>query len=148
MNEQTQRDHNEGHKKRTKKTKWMHSEFLLFVLQLQLQTMQPSIKLTFGSPLSLLSSFENTYFFLRFYLFIHERHTERERQRQHQREKQAPCREPNAGLDPRTPRSHPEPKADTQPPSHPSVPCGDHSYCSDVLNKMLFWNNSRFSEKS
>ena len=34
--------------------------------------------------------------FLRFYLFIHERHRER------QREKQAPCQEPDAGPDPRT----------------------------------------------
>ena len=31
------------------------------------------------------------------------------------KEKQAPCREPNAGLDPRTLRSQPEPKADVQP---------------------------------
>ena len=30
--------------------------------------------------------------------------------------------EPNVGLDPRTPESHPEPKADAQPPSHPGVP--------------------------
>ena len=42
-------------------------------------------------------------FFLRFYLFIHERH--RERQRHRQREKQAPHGEPNAGLNPRTPGS-------------------------------------------
>ena len=41
---------------------------------------------------------------------IHERH--RERQRLRQREKQAPCREPNVRLDPRTPRSRPESKAD------------------------------------
>ena len=33
------------------------------------------------------------------------RHTERERQRHRQREKQAPCREPHAGLDPE-PRDH------------------------------------------
>ena len=32
-------------------------------------------------------------------LFIYSRETERERQRHRQREKQAPCREPNAGLD-------------------------------------------------
>ena len=32
-----------------------------------------------------------------------ERERERERQRHRQWEKQAPCREPNAGLDPRTP---------------------------------------------
>ena len=30
------------------------------------------------------------------------RDTERERQRHRQREKQAPCREPDVGLDPRT----------------------------------------------
>ena len=33
-------------------------------------------------------------------LFIHER--QREKQRHRQREKQAPCREPNVGLDPRS----------------------------------------------
>ena len=33
-------------------------------------------------------------------------------------EKQAPCTEPDAGLDPRTPGSPPEPKANTQPLSH------------------------------
>ena len=37
---------------------------------------------------------------------------ERERQRHRQREKQAPCREPNLGLDPRTLGSQPELKAD------------------------------------
>ena len=56
-------------------------------------------------------------FFLRSYLFIHERH--RERQRHRQREKQAPCREPHVGLGPRTPGSCPEPKADAQPLSPP-----------------------------
>ena len=40
-------------------------------------------------------------------LFIHERDTERERQRHRQREKQAPCREPDVGLHPRLPGSHP-----------------------------------------
>ena len=51
------------------------------------------------------------------------RDTQREeRQRHRQREKQGPCREPDAGLDPRTPGSRPEPKADTQPLSHPGVP--------------------------
>ena len=63
---------------------------------------------------------ERKSFFLRFYLFIHERHTERQRHRQ--REKQAPCREPDVGLNPRTPGSCPEPKADTQPLSHPGIP--------------------------
>ena len=49
------------------------------------------------------------YFFLRFYLFIHERQTERERERERQRhkqrEKKAPSREPDVGLNPRTPGS-------------------------------------------
>ena len=47
------------------------------------------------------------------------RDREREKQRHRQREKQAPCREPDAGLNPRTPGSRPEPKADastTEPP--------------------------------
>ena len=55
-----------------------------------------------------------------FYLFIHERHSEKQRHRQ--REKQAPCREHNVGLDPRTLGSLPEPKADGQPLSHPGIP--------------------------
>ena len=48
--------------------------------------------------------------------------THTERQRHRQREKQAPCREPDVGLNPRTLGSRPELKADTQPLSHPSVP--------------------------
>ena len=59
------------------------------------------------------------FFFLIFYLFIYEKHTERQRHRQ--REKQAPFRKPNVGLNPGTPGSHPEPKADAQPLSHPGV---------------------------
>ena len=48
---------------------------------------------------------------------------DKERQRHRQREeKQAPCTEPDAGLDPRTPGSHPKPKVDAQPLSHPGVP--------------------------
>ena len=38
-----------------------------------------------------------------------------------QREKQAPCGEPDAGLNPRTHRSQPEPKGDVQPLRHPSA---------------------------
>ena len=49
-----------------------------------------------------------------FNLFIHER----ERQRQ----KQASCRDPDVGLDPGTPRSCPERKADTQLQSHTGIP--------------------------
>ena len=47
-------------------------------------------------------------------LFVHERHRKRGRDRQ--KEKQAPHGEPYAGLNLRTPRSRPEPKADAQVP--------------------------------
>ena len=57
--------------------------------------------------------------FLRFYLFIHERKREAETPAR-QREKQAPCREPDVGLHPGTPGSHPKPKADAQPLSYPA----------------------------
>ena len=39
-----------------------------------------------------------------------------------QREKQAPCRAPDVGLDPRTPGSRPGPKAGAKPLSHPGSP--------------------------
>ena len=57
-------------------------------------------------------------FFLRFSLFM--RGTERQKHRQ--REKQAPQGEPDVGLNLRTRRSLPEPKADSQPLSHPGIP--------------------------
>ena len=57
-------------------------------------------------------------FFLKIYLFIHERH--RERQRHRQREKQAPHTEPDGGLTPIL-GSHPEPKAVAEPLSHPGT---------------------------
>ena len=43
-----------------------------------------------------------------------ERERERERQRHRQREKQTPRGKPDAGLNPQTPGSRPEPKADAQ----------------------------------
>ena len=46
---------------------------------------------------------------------------ERERQRHRQREKQAPCREPDVGLDPGY-RDHALPKADAQLLSHSGIP--------------------------
>ena len=53
------------------------------------------------------------------------RDIQREKQRHRQREKQAPCREPDSGLNPRTPGSQPEPKADrgstTEPPWDPRL---------------------------
>ena len=54
------------------------------------------------------------FLFGRFYLFIHERHRERE--------KQAPCREPDVGLNSGTPGSRPRPRAGAKLLSHPSVP--------------------------
>ena len=48
--------------------------------------------------------------------------TKRERLRHRQRAKQAPCREPDVGLDPGTPGSHPKSREDAQPLSHPGVP--------------------------
>ena len=54
--------------------------------------------------------------FLRFYLFIYEKHTHTERQRQRQGKKQAPCWEPNVGLITR-PRDH------TKPPRRPYLHC-------------------------
>ena len=47
---------------------------------------------------------------------------ERERGRDRQRKKQAPCKEPSVGLDPRTLGSCPEPKANAQLLSHLGVP--------------------------
>ena len=62
-------------------------------------------------------------FFLKI-LFIHESH--RERQRHRQKEKEAPCREPDVGLDLGTPGSCPKPKADIQLLIHPGIP---RNYC-------------------
>ena len=61
--------------------------------------------------------------FLKIFIYSGETHTER--QRHGQREKQAPCREPDVGLDPGTPGSCPELKAYAQPLSHPGVPRQD-----------------------
>ena len=44
-----------------------------------------------------------------------------ERQRHRQKEKQTPCGEPDEGLNPGILGSQPEPKADTQPLSHPGA---------------------------
>ena len=67
------------------------------------------------SPVASIITILSLSFFLRFYLFM--RDTGRQSHRQ--REKQAPCGEPDAGLNPSTPGSHPEPKTDAQPLSHP-----------------------------
>ena len=48
------------------------------------------------------------------------RHTQRGRHRQ--REKQAPCWEPDAGLDPETPGPRLGPKAGAKPLNHSGIP--------------------------
>ena len=60
-------------------------------------------------------------FFLRVYLLIHGRHRDEGRDIGRGRS-MAPCEKLDAGLDPRTLGSCPEPKADTQPLSHPGAP--------------------------
>ena len=57
-------------------------------------------------------------FFLKIYLFMIDIYRERQR---HRREKQVPCREPNMGLDPGTPKSCPGPKAGAKLLSHPGI---------------------------
>ena len=59
--------------------------------------------------------------FLKDFIYLFMRNTHRERQKHRQREKQAPYRDPDVGLDPRTPGSPPEPKADAQLLSHPGI---------------------------
>ena len=51
-----------------------------------------------------------------------ERERERERQRHRQREKQAPCKEPDVGLDPGSSGLGPGSKAGAKPLSHPRLP--------------------------
>ena len=58
-------------------------------------------------------------FFKILFIYSSETQRERERQRHRQREKQAPCREPDVDLDPRTPGSRSGLKAGAKPLSHP-----------------------------
>ena len=54
-----------------------------------------------------------------------EKKREREREAQTQAEGEAgsiPCREPDVGLDPGSPGSHPGPQAGAKPLSHPGCP--------------------------
>ena len=66
-------------------------------------------------------SLRMVFFFLRFYLFIHERHTERGRDTGRGRSRLSEG-EPDTGLNPRTLGSQPELKADAQPLSHSGAP--------------------------
>ena len=69
--------------------------------------------------LNLFLKFFRFIYFLFIYLFM--RDIEREAETR-QREKQAPCRDPDVGLNPGILGSCPEPKADAQLLSHPGVP--------------------------
>ena len=53
----------------------------------------------------MVGSHDRFIFFYKYFIYLFMRDTERERQRHRQREKQAPCREPDVGLDPRSPGS-------------------------------------------
>ena len=70
-------------------------------------------------------------FFFKIYLFMieRERERERERQRHRRREKQAPCQEPDVGLDPGL---HDRPRAEggTKPLSHRGCPSHLFLHCS------------------
>ena len=59
-------------------------------------------------------------FIFKDFIYVYQR--EKEKQRHRQREKQAPCWEPDVGLDPGTPGSRPGPKAGAKPLSHPRIP--------------------------
>ena len=58
------------------------------------------------------------FIFLRYYLFIHERHI----RGGGQREEQAPCREPDVGRDPRSPGITPWTEGGAKPLSHRGCP--------------------------
>ena len=64
-----------------------------------------------------------------------------ERQRHRQKEKQAPRREPDAGLDSRSPGSGLGLKANTQPLSHPAIPAPKLSI--KILNFLILLVDSR-----
>ena len=74
------------------------------------------------------------------------RDTDRERHRQ--REKQAPCGEPDVGLDPRTPGSRPKPKADAQSLGHPGVPHVSIVKIMKCILHMSRYRNVRTAKKA
>ena len=77
------------------------------------------------------------HFFFFKILFIYSWETQRERERHRQWEKQASYGDPNAGLNPRTPGSWLEPKADAQPVSHPGAPQHDFKLVASQQPKWI-----------
>ena len=86
------------------------------------------------------------FFFLKI-LFIHEVHTQRERgaETQAELEKQAPCREPDVGLDPGTPGSGPGPKAGAKPLSH--LGCPETSSSQSFSQLKIVWSENKILKK-
>ena len=54
-------------------------------------------------------------------------------------EKQAPCWEPDTGLDPGTPGSCPGPKAGAKPLSHPGIPLVPFLSSKDVIRFLIYF---------
>ena len=71
----------------------------------------------------MINSRECIYFFL---IFIYDSHREREREREAETQAEGEAgsmhREPDVGLDPRSPGSRPGPKAGAKPLRHPGIP--------------------------
>ena len=57
-----------------------------------------------------------------YFIYLLMRDTKRKGGQRHMQREKTPCREPDVGLDPRTPGSHPEPKAGAKLLSHPGIP--------------------------
>ena len=74
------------------------------------------------------------------------RDTERDSQRHRQREKQVSCREPDAGLDSRTPGSCPEPKGDAQLLSHSGV-LNFYALCLNTFDTLCLRMKPKASER-
>ena len=62
------------------------------------------------------------FFFLKNYLFMIVTQGEREAETQAEGEAGSMHREPDMGFDPRSPGSHPRPKAGAKPLRHPGIP--------------------------
>ena len=69
----------------------------------------------------------------------------RKRERHRQREKQAPHREPDVGLDPRSPGSCPGLKADAKPLSHPGIPKMLQVLIHNIGKYYSDWGETRIS---
>ena len=85
------------------------------------KTTESRVMVSLRTILTLFSNWEYIFFKDFIYLFMRHTHTHRGRDIGMGRSR-LPAGEPNVGLDPRILGPRPEPKADTQPLSHPGVP--------------------------